>query len=135
MTILLLCVEVAVFALNTAWDQLKCSVLCCFFINLKIIVLNSTVYTYIQVHLVTLTEEKQAKCVKLLNELNESFSMLKYYINGEGNLVLTCSIPAGDDKFDPALLFALLDQVKVHLDTNYSKLMAQIWNEQLQAQL
>lgn len=77
----------------------------------------------------TLTEEKQAKCVKLLNELNESFSMLKYYINGEGNLVLTCSIPAGDDKFDPALLFALLDQVKVHLDTNYSKLMAQIWNE------
>lgn len=70
----------------------------------------------------TLTEEKQAKCVKLLNELNESFSMLKYYINGEGNLVLTCSIPAGDDKFDPALLFALLDQVKVHLDTNYSKI-------------
>lgn len=70
----------------------------------------------------TLKEEKQAKCVKLLNELNESFSMLKYYINGEGNLVLTCSIPAGDDKFDPALLFALLDQVKVHLDTNYSKI-------------
>lgn len=93
------------------------------------IVLNDTVYTYIQVHLVTLTEDKKAKCVDFLNELNERFSMLKYFVNSQGNVVLTCSIPAGDDKFDPALIFALVDQVKLHLEENYPALMKKIWQD------
>lgn len=87
------------------------------------IVVNNSVYTYLQAHLVTLTEEKKAATLSYLNELNNEFNMLKYSINPQGNVILTFSIPAGDDKFDPALVFALVDQLKAHLDTHYSALM------------
>lgn len=87
------------------------------------IVVNNSVYTYLQAHLVTLTEEKKAATLSYLNELNNEFNMLKYSINPQGNVILTFSIPAGDDKFDPALVFALVDQMKAHLDTHYSALM------------
>lgn len=87
------------------------------------IVVNNSVYTYLEAHLVTLTEEKKAATLSYLNELNNEFNMLKYSINPQGNVILTFSIPAGDDKFDPALVFALVDQLKAHLDTHYSALM------------
>lgn len=93
------------------------------------LVVNSTVYSYIHVHLVTVTPEKVEKCNEYLNRLNESFPMLKYFINNVGNIVLTCSIPSADDKFDPALMFALVDQVKEHLEVNYKELMQKIWEE------
>ena len=87
------------------------------------IVVNNSVYTYLQAHLVTLTEEKKAATLSYLNELNNEFNMLKYSINPQGNVVLTFSIPAGDDKFD------LVDQLKAHLDTHYSALMEKIWSK------
>ena len=93
------------------------------------IVVNETVYSYIQVHLVTITSEKLEKCLPLLNELNDSFTMLKYGVNKGGNITLTCSIPAGDDKFDPAIIFALLDQINGHLQEHYKLLMKKIWEE------
>lgn len=93
------------------------------------IVVNSTVYSYIHVHLVTITPEKLEKCSEYLNRLNDSFPMLKYFINDVGNVVLTCSLPSTDDKFDPALVFALVDQVKAHLEDNYKVLMQKIWEE------
>ena len=93
------------------------------------IVVNSTVYSYIHVHLVTITPEKLEKCNEYLNRLNDSFPMLKYFINNVGNVVLTCSVPAADDKFDSALIFALVDQVKAHLEENYKELMKKIWEE------
>lgn len=93
------------------------------------IVVNDTVYSYIQVHLVTVTEDKAVKCLPYLNELNERFSMLKYFVNNGGNIVLTCSVPASDDAFEPALLIALIDQVKKHLEENYAELMKKVWQE------
>lgn len=93
------------------------------------IVVNETVYSYIQAHLVTITPEKLEKCLPLLNELNDSFTMLKYGVNKEGNITLTCSIPAGEDKFDPAIIFALLDQINGHLQVQYKVLMKKIWED------
>ena len=96
---------------------------------MDILLVNNSVYTYLQAHLVTLTEEKKAATLSYLNELNNEFNMLKYSINPQGNVILTFSIPAGDDKFDPALVFALVDQLKAHLDTHYSALMEKIWSK------
>ncbi len=93
------------------------------------IVLNNTVYSYIQVHLITVKPEKVAECLTYLNELNEQFSMLKYFINNGGNIVLTCSVPASDDGFEPALMIALIDQVKKHLEEHYAELMKKVWQD------
>ena len=90
---------------------------------------NNSVYTYLQAHLVTLTEEKKAATLSYLNDLNNEFNMLKYSINPQGNVILTFSVPAGDDKFDPALVFALVDQVKAHLEAHFAALMEKIWSK------
>ncbi|MDY4920276.1 MAG: YbjN domain-containing protein [Phascolarctobacterium sp.] len=91
------------------------------------IVVNNTVYSYIQAHLVTIPEEKQAETLKFINDMNNQYNMLKYSVNPQGNVVLTFSVPAADDKFEPGLIFALVDQVKAHLEENYSALMEKIW--------
>uniref|UniRef100_UPI0026F17C2E hypothetical protein n=1 Tax=Phascolarctobacterium succinatutens TaxID=626940 RepID=UPI0026F17C2E len=44
------------------------------------IVVNNSVYTYLQAHLVTLTEEKKAAALSYLNDLNNEFNMLKYLL-------------------------------------------------------
>ena len=93
------------------------------------IVVNNSVYTYLQAHLVTLTEEKKAATLSYLNDLNNEFNMLKYSINPQGNVILTFSVPAGDDQFDPALVFALVDQVKAHLEAHFAALMEKIWSK------
>lgn len=93
------------------------------------IVVNNSVYTYLQAHLVTLTEEKKAATLSYLNDLNNEFNMLKYSINPQGNVILTFSVPAGDDKFEPALVFALVDQVKAHLEAHFAALMEKIWSK------
>ena len=93
------------------------------------IVVNNTVYTFIQAHLVTITEEKKEATLSYLNDLNNEFNMLKYSINPQGNIVLTFSVPAGDSQFDPALIFALVDQLKNHLETHFSGLMEKIWSK------
>lgn len=93
------------------------------------IVVNNSVYTYLQAHLVTLTEEKKAATLSYLNDLNNEFNMLKYSINPQGNVILTFSVPAGDDKFYPALVFALVDQVKAHLEAHFAALMEKIWSK------
>ena len=93
------------------------------------IVVNNSVYTYLQAHLVTLTEEKKAATLSYLNDLDNEFNMLKYSINPQGNVILTFSVPAGDDKFDPALVFALVDQVKAHLEAHFAALMEKIWSK------
>ena len=87
------------------------------------IVVNNTVYSYIQAHLVTIPQEKLADTLQYINELNN----LKYAVNPQGNVVLTFSVPAADDKFEPGLIFALVDQVKAHLEENYATLMDKIW--------
>ena len=91
------------------------------------IVVNNTVYSYIQAHLVTIPQEKLADTLQFINELNNQFNMLKYTVNPQGNVVLTFSVPAADDKFEPGLIFALVDQVKGHLEENYAALMDKIW--------
>ena len=93
------------------------------------IVLNGSVYNFIQVHLVTISPEKSEKCLEELNRLNISFSMLKYGISKTGNITLTCSIPSSTENFDPGMVIALIDQVQEHLNTNYDALMKKILEE------
>ncbi len=92
-----------------------------------VIVMNDTVYSMVQVQMATVAAEKRAWYLPYLNELNERFSMLKYHIDNGGNIIVTCSVPSSDDGFEPGLLIALLDQVKLHLETNYKMLMQKIW--------
>lgn len=89
--------------------------------------LDNTVYCFIQIVLADIAAEKRTKCLEYFNGLNNQFSMLKYHITNEGKALVTCSVPSGNDKFDPALVIALIDQIKEVLSANYSALMQTIW--------
>ena len=92
------------------------------------VVLDNSVYSYIQVNIADVNAEQAKLCLKHLNELNERYTMLKYAVNPNNTIILTCSIPAANDKFDPALVIALIDQVKGQVTDEYAKLMKIIWN-------
>lgn len=94
------------------------------------VVMNDTIYTYIQVIVAPkVKEDRQASVNAYLNTLNEQFPMLKYHIDGASQVVLTCSVPADDDSFNPALIFALIDQVQGHLVESYADMMKELWGE------
>lgn len=93
------------------------------------IVLNNSIYSFIQVHLVTIPEEKRTKCLPFLNELNEKYTMLNYLINSQGNIVLNCNVTALDNNFEPAIFITLIDQIILHLQDNYSALMKKVWED------
>lgn len=94
------------------------------------VVINDTVYTTIQIYVLQdVAEDKEAKLLGYLNRLNTQFSMLKYVINGDRQLVLQCSVPAGNNHFDPALITALIEEVQKHLVDTYDELMKAYWQE------
>ena len=98
--------------------------------NLPFMVLiDDSVYTLIQVEIAAqvVTEEKKAKVLAYLNDLNDQYRMLKYNSDAGGNVLLTCSVPSGVRGFDPALLVALLNQIQGHLNAVYPSIMSELW--------
>lgn len=95
------------------------------------ILLDDSVYTLIQVQVAShlVTEDKKAFVCEELNQLNNQYRMLKYNLDDSGNILLSCSIPAGLEHFDPALLIALLNQIQGHLNATYPELMARLWKK------
>lgn len=93
------------------------------------VVINDSIYSYIRVYIANGVKDsqKKEKILAYLNGINENYSMLKYYLNTEGQVILECSVPASDNHFEPALLIALIDQILGHLEQTYKDIMKQIW--------
>lgn len=93
-----------------------------------IVLLNDTVFTSLQVCLCPeIAEDKIGSLLPYLNERNDRFSMLKYHVDGGKQVILTCSMPASDDHFEPALIAALIEEINTHLNEQYDSLMKEVW--------
>lgn len=95
------------------------------------ILLDDSVYTILQVMVASsiATGDKKNKICVYLNDLNQQYRMLKYHVDGAGNVLLTCSIPAGVPHFEPALVIAILNQVQGHLNAVYPDIMKKLWEK------
>lgn len=93
------------------------------------IVIDDSVYTMIQVQIVAgiAVADKRERICGFLNDLNEQYKVLKYSADGQGNIILSCCIPAGVPHFEPALVIAILNQIQSNLDETYAELMRQLW--------
>lgn len=89
------------------------------------ILLDDSVYTIIQVLVAekAVTPEREKDDCLYLNKLNDQYRMLKYSADHEGNVLLTCTVPAGAAHFEPMLVLALAGQMETHLDDVYPGLM------------
>lgn len=93
------------------------------------ILLDDSVYTILQVQVATSIArgDKRERICAYLNDLNEQYRMLKYSADAQGNVLLTCCIPAGTQHFEPALVIAILNQIQGHLNALYPDIMKQLW--------
>ncbi len=93
-----------------------------------IILLDDSVYALLQVQVVSkLLKDSKNDILPFLNDLNEGYRMLKYSVNAEGDLLLSLSMVTGNDSFSPELTLQVLDEMVVHLRSNYSQIMKKIW--------
>jgi hypothetical protein len=92
------------------------------------LLLDNSVYTLLQFQVAAgaVNAEKKEKLSAYFNDLNNQFRMLKFTADAAGNVLLSVSLPAGADKFDPALVIAILDQIQGLLNDVYDDLMKKI---------
>ena len=95
------------------------------------ILLDDSVYTILQVLVAEklVSPDKKEKVAAYLNDLNEQYRMLKYTVDADGNVLLTCCIPAGVPHFEPALVIAILNQIQGHLNALYPDIMKKLWEK------
>lgn len=94
------------------------------------ILIDRSVYTLMQVQLATGvgSEENFNKIASLVNDLNNSYRMFKFNVAEDGSLLLNACFIAQDDKFDPVLVRAVLDETLKLLDEQYPALMEKVWS-------
>lgn len=92
------------------------------------IVLDNSVYAVIQFQVADgiVAKEKKDRISSYFNDLNNRYRMLKFTCDEAGNVLLTVSIPAGAQYFDPTLVIALLDEVEKLLSAEYEDLMSEL---------
>ena len=93
------------------------------------IVLDDSVYTMIQIQIVgaIAVADKRERVCAYLNDLNEQYQVLKYSADAQGNVILSCCIPAGVPHFEPALVIAILNQIQINLNETYGGMMKELW--------
>ncbi|MCI5836625.1 MAG: YbjN domain-containing protein [Veillonellaceae bacterium] len=92
------------------------------------ILLDNSVYTLLQFQVASglVKEDKKEKLAAYFNDLNNQYRMLKFTCDAAGNVLLSVSVPAGTQHFEPALVIAILNEVERLLNEEYDALMAKL---------
>ena len=89
------------------------------------ILFDDSVYAIIQIQLAAelAAGDNAKKLYSVLNALNDNYRMLKFSVDGKGNVLLACVVAAGLPNFEPALVIAILNSIQEELNANYAKIM------------
>lgn len=63
---------------------------------------------------------RKEKVIEWINSKN-SATFLKYTLDRDGSLILSCTLPADVEQFDPNLLLALFNEVDRYIKENYEE--------------
>ena len=93
------------------------------------LVIDDSIYVMLQVRVGAglVKDANKAAVLEHLNALNENFKVFKYYVAGNGDIVIESCIPTTDDDFVPEMVHAVIDVVLKHLNEEYPKLMKVVW--------
>ncbi len=94
-----------------------------------LILADSSIYTVIRVLVAkaALKEDNQVELINIINELNRTYKVFKYYFDANGDLLLDSVIPAPIDQLDGDMVYTILDVMVQHITTEYRTLMKKIW--------
>ncbi|MDO4177554.1 MAG: YbjN domain-containing protein [Phascolarctobacterium sp.] len=95
------------------------------------LVIDDSIYVMLQVRVAAgvVKENNQKKVMDLLNQMNGQYKVFKYYVDGEGSIVLESCIPTTDTEFVPGLVHAVIDVVVKHLNEHNAETMKAVWAE------
>lgn len=93
------------------------------------LVIDDSIYVMLQVRVGAglVKDANKAAVLEHLNALNENYKVFKYYVAGNGDVVIESCIPTTDDDFVPEMVHAVIDVVLKHLNEEYPKLMKVVW--------
>ena len=93
------------------------------------IITDETIYTMfrVQVAAKALREDNEIELIKVINEINAKYKILKYYFAENGDLVLDSCVVSPVDELDGDMVYTILDVIVKHLTGEYRQLMKKIW--------
>lgn len=93
------------------------------------IITDETIYTMfrVQVAAKALREDNEVELIKVINEINAKYKILKYYFAENGDLVLDSCVVSPVDELDGDMVYTILDVIVKHLTSEYRQLMKKIW--------
>lgn len=93
------------------------------------IITDETIYTMfrVQVAAKALREDNEIELIKVINEINAKYKILKYYFAENGDLVLDSCVVSPVDELDGDMVYTILDVIVKHLTSEYRQLMKKIW--------
>ena len=98
-----------------------------------LVVLDDSIFTLVRTVITpaAVKEERRAEVTALLNELNGSYKIFKYYIDPNDNRIyMDISVPATAENFDEELVLYIISQVALpHLEEFYPSIMDKIWDK------
>lgn len=94
------------------------------------IITDNTIYTIIRVQIGTglIKDGNREKINAFLNEMNRSYKVFKYVAADDGTIYLDSCIPSSNEMFDPQLVRVILDVIVNHLQSEYKKIMKEVWD-------
>ena len=95
------------------------------------VLLDKSVYALLQVQLAPaiIKGDVLGKVAAYLNEMNNNYSVFKFLVTNDGDLLLNACVVSKDDNFDPALVNAIIAETVKFLEAEYASIMAKIWKE------
>lgn len=93
------------------------------------IITDETIYTMfrVQVAAKALREDNEVELIKVINEINAKYKILKYYFAENGDLVLDSCVVSPVDELDGDMVYTILDVIVKHLTSKYRQIMKKIW--------
>lgn len=94
-----------------------------------IVILDSSIYGMIRVLVApkALRKDNMAAVRELMDGFNRKYKALKYYTDGEGNLVLDACILFRNGEADGDMIYTIFGVIIQHLNESYRKIMKTLW--------
>ncbi|MCQ2358824.1 MAG: hypothetical protein MJ055_01985 [Phascolarctobacterium sp.] len=94
-----------------------------------LVILDSSIYGMIRVVVAdkALNEKNELRLRKLIDSLNSSYKMFKYYFAKDGSLVLDVCMLEKSNGTDGNMIYTVFDVIIKHLEGEYKNIMKAIW--------
>lgn len=92
-------------------------------------VVDDSIYVMFQVRIANgvVKESNKAAVLNLINEMNATYKVFKYYVDEQNSIILESCIPSADDSFTPEIVHAAINVVYSHLTEEYKNIMKVVW--------